>query len=809
MQNADQWAAATIAQTLTALEVDAARGLDAAAVAARRSVHGNNEIAAAKPHPLRMFLRRFWGVSAWMLELIILLSLALRKYTDVAVVSALLVVNAVLGHVQERRAAGVVEALRQRLQVGARVLRDGAWCGVPARELVPGDVVRLRAGDIVPADVKLLDGTLRLDQSVLTGESQEVHREAGGMLWSGALVRRGEATGVVVLIGAATYFGRTTQLVQEARPKLHVEAVVSGVVRRLFLIVGVLLGLVVLLAALRGSASLEIVPLLLVLLMSAVPVALPVMFTVSMAVGARELAKRGILVTRLSAAEDAATMDVLCIDKTGTLTQNRLTVTAVVPCGSARESEILHAGALASHEADRDPIDAAFLRAFAADPAHGSALPAVRLSFSPFDPELRRTEARVLCDGRRLRIAKGAIETIAGLCGLDAPAKAALAPRIAALAASGARLLAVAQGPEDGPLAFLGLVALADPPRPDAGDLIGRLRALGIAVKMLTGDALSVARAVAARVGLPDIRHLGDVKAAAGHAGGESDRLLGACDGYAEVYPEDKYRVVRSLQARGHVVGMTGDGVNDAPALRQAEVGIAVSTATDVAKSAASVVLTAPGLADIVALVEQGRIVYQRVLTWIVNKISRTILKASFVAVAFVATGRFVISAFAMLLLVFMTDFAKIALATDRARPSPRPERWDPGGPVALAVALGLMMVAEALALLWFCYRRCGLDRDAGALHAFSFLTLLYFAVFSILSVRERRWFGASRPGRALAAALAADLLLGTACVLGGLPDLGHLSWRPSLAVFVYAAVACLAINDPLKVAMLRAGRGG
>ncbi|MFZ2628911.1 MAG: plasma-membrane proton-efflux P-type ATPase, partial [Rugosibacter sp.] len=691
---------ASVPATLAALDVNPATGLPRAEVITRRTTHGYNEVAEQKSHPVRLFLGKFWGVSAWMLELIMVLSAILGKYTDLAVVSALLVVNAVLGFMQERRASGVVETLRRRLQVSARVLRESIWQVVPARELVPGDIIRVRPGDIIPADVKLLTGALSIDQSALTGESQDADKAPGEVLSSGSIVRRGEGNGVVILTGAQTYFGRTTELVQEARPQLHIEAVVTKVVRWLFVIVGALLGVVIVLSLIRHLPLLDMVPLMLVLLMSAVPVALPVMFTVSMAVGAKELAKRGVLVTRLSAAEDAATMDVLCVDKTGTITMNQLAVTGVFPLEHATESDVLFAGALASQEANQDPIDLAFLAAAKARRVFADVPAATPISFAPFDAKNRRTEALVEQNGQRLRVMKGAVRTVAEACGLLSPAIRALEAKADEAALKGYRTLAVARGAEADTPALLGLVALFDPPRPDAKQLIAELRSLGVAVKMLTGDALAIAGEIAQGVGLSNIRRVTDLKAASAQAGNGAGLLAGV-DGFAEVYPEDKYIVVQHLQAAGHVTGMTGDGVNDAPALRQAEVGIAVSTATDVAKGAASVVLTEPGLTNIVTLVEQGRTIYQRILTWIINKISRTILKSAFVAIAFVATGKFVVSAFAMLLLVFMTDFAKIALATDHVQPSSQPETWNIGGFITVSIVLGVAMVGEALLLLW------------------------------------------------------------------------------------------------------------
>jgi len=805
---APEIASASISDTLAALHVDPATGLTSADVETCRKEHGYNEVAEQKEHPLVKFLGKFWGLSAWMLELIMILSLVLRNYADLVIVGALLVVNAVLGFWQERRAAGVMETLRHRLHVSARVLRDANWHLVPARELVPGDIIRVRPGDIVPADVKVLAGTLSVDESALTGESRDVDKSPGEVLSSGSVVRRGEGNGVVLLTGAKTYFGRTTQLVQTARPKLHIEAVVSKVVRWLFVIVGALMSVVIVMSLLVGAPLVEMVPLMLVLLMSAVPVALPVMFTVSMAIGSAELAKRGVLVTRLSASEDAATMDVLCVDKTGTITMNQLAVTGVIPLENATESEVLFAGALASQEANQDPIDLAFLAAANAHHAFEGLAAVKPISFAPFDATSRRTEAVVEQNGQRLRVLKGAVRTVAQACGLQPPEIEALDARVRESALKGYRTLAVARGPETGSPKLVGLVTLYDPPRPDAKQLIAELHDLGVPVKMLTGDALAVACEIGKGVGLANIRRSADLKAQGAQPGKQAVDLLAGADGLAEVYPEDKYLVVQHLQAGGHVVGMTGDGVNDSPALRQAEVGIAVSTATDVAKGAASVVLTDQGLTDIVGLVEQGRTIYQRVLTWIINKISRTILKSAFVAVAFVVTGQFVVSAFAMLLLTFMTDFAKITLATDHVRSSRKPETWNIGGFITVSVVLGVAMVAEALLSLYFCWSRFDLAPMANVkdkpLHTFSFLILLYFAVFSVVSARERRWFWATMPSKSLMAALAADAVVGTVLALVGLPGLAPLLWWQILTIFGYALHSCLVVNDALKVILIK-----
>ena len=797
-------ASLSIPEILKALNVNPEVGLLKTDVDIQRKKYGFNEVIEKKGHPILKFLGKFWGISAWMLELIMILSVFLKKYSDLIVVGLLLVVNAILSFLQENRAAGVVETLRRRLQVNARVLREGTWQVVPARELVPGDIVRVRSGDIIPADIKLLTGAMSIDQSALTGESQDVNKTPGDVLSSGSIVRRGEGNGVVMLTGAQTYFGRTTELVQLARPKLHIEAVVAKVVRWLFVIVGLLLGVIIVLSIIRGLPLLEVLPIMLVLLMSAVPVALPVMFTVSMAVGSKELAKRGVLVTRLSAVEDAATMDVLCVDKTGTITMNQLTVTGVIPLKNFSEADVLFAGALASQESNQDPIDLAFLSAAKGKHIFDEKLTINPISFVPFDAQTRRTEAVVEQNGKRIRVMKGAVRTVAEACGLDVPAIDSLETMVSESALKGYRSLAVAQGTEIDPPDLIGLVSLYDPPRVDAEQMIKKLRNLGISVKMLTGDALPVASEIASEVGLTNIRHVSDLKNASTNSNKETADFLAGVDGYAEVFPEDKYIVVQHLQKEGHITGMTGDGVNDSPALRQAEVGIAVSSATDVAKGAASVVLTEPGLVNIVTLIEQGRAIYQRVLTWIINKISRTILKAAFVSIAYILTGKFVVSAFAMLMLVFMTDFAKISLSTDYVQPSKKPETWNIGGFITVSVVLGIAMVIEALLFLLICWNRFNLAVDNNALYSFSFLLLLYFAAFSIISARERRWFWSTIPSKTLLAAISGEVILGTVFTLVGLSDFAPIPWWQILSIFAFAAFSCLGLNDALKVGLIR-----
>jgi H+-transporting ATPase len=793
----------TLADILASLGTDLRSGLTSSSADDRLKRLGPNEVPEKKNHPLLLFLKKFWGLTAWMLELIIVLSLVLRKYPDAMIVAVLLVTNAVVSLLEERKAAGAVEVLKKELRVNARTLRDGAWTAVPARELVPGDVVRLRAGDVVPADIKVAGGSLEADQSALTGESLAVERGTGDLVYAGSVITRGEATVIVLRTGPGTKFGKTVELVQVARPKLHMEEVVTKLVRWLLLIIGGLLALTLAVSLVRGVAILEILPLMLVLLLSAIPVALPVMYTVSMAVGARELAKQSVLVTRLSATEDAATIDVLCVDKTGTLTLNKLSISQVFPVGSFTEREAVVFGAMASQEANRDPLDLAFIRRAREmgwlDPDD------VQESFTPFDPATRKTEAVVRHGDHRFHVMKGAVSVIAEACGLGTENEQALELRVGDLSKRGYRTVAVAMA-EDGKPAVVGLVALSDKPRPDSNQLIKELHALGVSVKMLTGDALPIAREIAKELGIgEDISRMSDLKELQKADPAAALRQMETSDGFAEVYPEDKYMIVRSLQAAHHVVGMTGDGVNDAPALKQAEVGIAVSSATDVAKSAASVVLTSGGLSGIVELVKNGRKVYQRINTWILNKIMRTVLKSGFVVGAFLVTGDFVISAFAMVLLLLMTDFMKISLSTDRVQWSPSPDTWNIKAYVRVAAALGILMVLESFAALALGQVFWRLRTSDPIIRTFSFEILLFSAVTSIFVIRERRRFWSSRPSRLLLTIMILDIMAGALISTFGIPGLfPALPVAMTLFLLGWNLALALTLNDSVKVLLLR-----
>ena len=772
-------------------------GLSSSEASNRLSKFGYNEVPAKKTSFTLLVAKKFWGVTPWMLEITIAFTWLLGRYADTYIVTGLLAFNAALSIFEEKRANFAVEFLKQKLSIQAKVKRDGKWTPLPARELVVGDTIRLRAGDAVPADVRVAHGSAEVDQSALTGESLSVSRKEEDTINSGSVLTRGEVSGTVTATGARTYFGRTVELVELAKPKLHMEEVTARVVRWLIAMVAALLGIALAVSSIRHVDLTEIVPLAVVLLVSAIPVALPAMFSVSMALGSMELAKRGVLVTRLSASEDAATMDVLCADKTGTLTKNKLVVSETVAYNSFSDSDVVLFGALASNEANQDPIDLAFLNS-----ARGRGLQTSRYrqdEFFPFDPSTRMTKAAISSGEGKFYAAKGAVSAISDLCKLEESRAKEIDQGLEGFTKKGYRVLAVARGEAGGNFVLVGLSALADELREDSPKLVQELRALGITVKMLTGDALLVAQEVAQKLSLgPRIQKMSEFRQSKGED--EFAQIVEESSGIAEIYPEDKYKIVKGLQRMRHVVGMTGDGINDAAALKQAEVGIAVRSATDVAKGAASAVLTIDGLEPIVEMIKIGRMVHQRVLTWVINKIVKTFQVVVFVVLAFLATGEFVVSIFSMVLYLFLTDFATISISTDTVRVSQKPDTWNIGWPVRLGAFVGALTVAESFAALYFGMTVFDLGADLERLHMFIFAYLVFSGLSNVFILRERRHFWHSRPSKPLLTAIVVDVALVSGVSLFGFYNLSPITLAELTFALGWALVSSLIVNDPIKV---------
>ncbi len=727
-------------------EATAPQGLTTAEARQRLAKYGPNMVAEEHPHPLSLFLGKFWAPVPWMLEATIALQFALHKADEAAIIAVLLVFNAALGFAQENRANNALALLKKRLAIQVRVLRDGAWKQAQAQDLVPGDVVHLRMGDIAPADIRQLDGQLLLDQSALTGESLPIETGTEATVHAGAIIRRGEASGEVTATGAHTYFGKTAELVRTAKTASHLETLIVSIVKYLVALDAILVAALLLYSWMYGIAITEVLPFALILLVASVPIALPATYTLATALGALELAKHGVLVTRLSAIEEAAAMDVLASDKTGTITQNHLALSALQARASYADNDLLRLAALACDNATQDPIDLAILGA-AQSRGLLSEIPQ-RLSFIPFDPETKRSEARYDQNGLEFRVIKGAPRAIAALVGdgLD------IGTDVEHMGADGSRVLAVAVETGNDGLHIAGLVALQDPPREDSLLLIQNLHDLGVQVLMVSGDGPATARAVAAQVGI------GERVCVPANLNQAIEHSVLDYDVFARVLPEDKFRLVQALQQSGHVVGMSGDGVNDAPALKQAEVGIAVANATDVAKAAASLVLTNPGLGDVKAAVETSRRINQRMLTYTMNKIIKTLEIAIFLSVGVMLTGVFVITPLLIVLLLFTNDFVTMSIATDNVSYAHKPERWNiPNLMLTSGILAALVLI---LSFAVFFAGRDWLHLPLNQLQTLIFVMLVFSGQGNVYLVRERRHFWQSLPSRWLLLASLLDIVV-------------------------------------------------
>ena len=718
-------AAAPVA--VTAVAKGSPDGLTSDEARRRLATSGPNSMPDTAENPLRRALAKFWSPIPWMLEAASILELVLGKYVEAGIIAVLLLFNAALGYFQEGRAQATLAALKKRLALTASVRRDGVWKNLPAADLVPGDIIKLSLGGVVAADVKLLEGNVLLDQSMLTGESIGSEAGPGFQTFAGALVRRGEAVAEVTATGVRTKFGRTAELVRTAHVVSSQQKAVLRVVRNLAVFNGVLIVLMVAYAHSHAMPIGEIIPLILTAVLASIPVALPATFTLASAVGARALARQGVLPTRLSAVDEAGSIDVLCADKTGTLTRNQLSVTSVHPLPGYDESHVLTMAALASSDGGQDPVDEA-IRSAAAQKV--SANPPKLSHFTAFDPATKMSEATATdANLGTLRIVKGAFTVVATMAA-PSPTAAAAATE---LEGKGFRVLAVAAGPPAA-MQLMGVVALSDPARDDSAELVTQLKTLGVRMVMVTGDAPATAAIVAHAVGLDGaVCPPGPIPAAVRP---ESFAV------FAGVLPEDKFKLVKAFQKSGNVVGMCGDGANDAPALRQAQMGIAVSTATDVAKSAAGVVLTAPGLIGVVAAVKEGRITFQRILTYTLNSLTKKIVQVLLLGIGLIMTGHAILTPMLMIIVMMVGDLLGMSLTTDNVQPSPLPNSWRIGKLTVAAMFMGISELAFCVGILAFGHYRLGLGM--ATLQTLAFFSLVCGNQATTYAVRARRRIWAS-----------------------------------------------------------------
>ncbi len=775
-------------------------GLSAAEAGKRLAEYGPNAIQEKKTNPLLKFLSYFWGPIPWMIEGAVILSGLVRHWADFFIILVLLFSNAVVGFWEESQAGNAIAALKAKLAIKARVRRDGQWTTAPAAELVPGDVIRVRLGDIVPADARLLDGDpVEVDQSALTGESLPAERKAGEAVFSGSIIRQGESGALVYATGSKTYFGKTAQLMQEAHTVSHFQKAVLKIGNYLIILAVVLVAIIIAVAVFRGDRLLTTLQFALVLTVAAIPVAMPTVLSVTMAVGARLLAKKQAIVSRLVAIEELAGVDVLCSDKTGTLTQNKLTLGDAFAVSGVTDDEVILNASLASRAENNDTIDLAVLGGL----KNPKVLQDYQVThFQPFDPVHKRTEASVRGgEGRNFKVTKGAPQVILELSANVGEVRAHVQKAVAEFAARGFRSLGVARAEGDGAWKFLGVLPLFDPPRDDAKDTIATARNMGVHVKMVTGDQLAIAQETAKKLGLGanilDAAGMGDSKRTETEAVADS---IEKADGFAQVFPEHKFHIVDMLQKRGHIVGMTGDGVNDAPALKKADCGIAVSGATDAARAAADIVLMTPGLSVIIDAVKESRKIFQRMNSYAIYRIAETIRVLFFMTLSILIFNFYPVTAVMIVLLALLNDGPILAIAYDNVHYKNDPEAWNMRLVLRISTVLGIAGVVASFMLFYLAEKVFHLG--PAAIQTFMFLKLAVAGHLTIFITRTRGPFWSIAPAPVLFwSAIGSKLLATVVAVYGVL--MTPIGWKWTLIIWGYALVWAL-VNDRLKLMAYR-----
>lgn len=775
-------------------------GLTQAEAQRRLAQYGPNALEEKQASAFLKFLGYFWGPIPWMIEAAVILSAVARHWPDFFIILTLLVANALVGFWEEHQAGNAIAALKAKLAIKARVKRDGKWVTPAARELVPGDVIRLRLGDIVPADARLLAGdAIEVDQSALTGESLPTERKSGEAVFSGSIIRQGEIDAMVYATGANTYFGKTAQLVQEAQTTSHFQRAVLKVGNYLVILAVALVTVIIAVALFRGDPILTTLQFALVLTVAAIPVAMPTVLSVTMAVGARLLARKEAIVTRLAAIEELAGVDILCSDKTGTLTQNKLTLGEPFSVSNIPADQVILNAALASRADNQDTIDLAVLGGLKDEQAlKGYEI----VHFQPFDPVHKRTEASVKgADGKTFRVTKGAPQVILGLSANADEVVASVDKAVNEFAARGFRSLGVARTDGEGAWQFMGVLPLFDPPREEALATIASARQMGVNVKMVTGDAIAIARETARKLGLGtnilDASGVGDAKQ---HETGQLAESIERADGFAQVFPEHKFHIVDVLQQRGHIVGMTGDGVNDAPALKKADCGIAVSGATDAARAAADIVLMTSGLSVIIDAVKESRKIFQRMNSYAIYRIAETLRVLLFMTLAILIFNFYPLTAVMIVMLALLNDGAILSIAYDNVHYKDKPEAWNMRMVLGIATVLGVIGPAAAFGLFYLGERVYQLDREQ--IQTLMYLMLSVAGHMTIFLTRTRGPFWSMPPARILLLAVLGTQIIATLIAVYGV-FMTPLGWGWAAFVWGYA-LAWFLVSDRVKLLAYR-----
>ena len=775
-------------------------GLSNEEAQARLESYGYNELAEKKERPILKFLSYFWGPIPWMIEAAALLSGLIRHWPDFFIIVILLLANAVIGFWEEFQAGNAIAALKAKLALKARVKRAGKWTSQPSRNLVPGDIIRIRLGDVVPADARLMsEMSVEVDQSALTGESLPVKRQMGQAVFSGSVIRKGEAQAIVYATGTKSYFGKTAQLVQEAKTVSHFQGAVLKIGNYLIILAIVLVAVILTVALFRGDPMTEALQFALVLTVAAIPVALPTVLSVTMAVGARLLSAKETIVSRLVAIEELSGMDILCSDKTGTLTKNELTLGDPFAVDGVDPGQVIESAALCSKAENQDTIDLAVLNGVKSEAVFKDKTVD---HFIPFDPVGKRTQARVRITGKTpFKVTKGAPQVVLDLCDNKNTVKTAVETAINEFAGRGFRSLGVARTDDRDRWQFLGVLPLFDPPRNDSKETIATAKKMGVGIKMITGDQLAIGRETAKQLGMGT--RILDAEGFSGtryHESGRMDQSIEDADGFAQVFPEHKFHIVEILQKHGHIVGMTGDGVNDAPALKKADCGIAVSGATDAARAAASMVLLAPGLSVIIDAIKESRKIFQRMTSYTIYRMAETIRVLLLMTLSILAFNFYPVTAVMIVLLALLNDGAILSIAYDNVHYADKPEVWNMPRVLGIATILGITGVIASFGLFYIGERIFHLNREF--IQSLIYLKLSVAGHLTIFITRTRGPFWTIRPAKILFLAVVGTQILATLIAVYGI-FMAPLGWGWALAVWGYALVWFL-INDAVKLSAYR-----